>query len=203
MTKQTWFMELRRILSILPYAESKKAEEYYKELYEDKKDAGLSDSEILESFGTPYQAASTVIEEYTRENPSFVPPSYNPNTGYAENKVAPTKGQSDNKENNDLLWIVLCVVFFFPVMGLYIAMIAVAFGLYALIVALFACAIGLPVAFIGAMPTPAHICAWIGVALMLIGIAIPLTVGVNFVVKWMFKGTGMLIKTIKRTVTEG
>lgn len=84
MTKQNWFLELRRILSILPDTERIKAEEYYKELYEDKQDAGLSEEEILRSFGTPYQVASTVIEEYAKENPSFVPSGYNEETGYAK-----------------------------------------------------------------------------------------------------------------------
>lgn len=193
MTKNFWFSEFRRTISILPTSEINKAEEYYKELFEDKKDAGYTENEIIESFGSPYQAANGVIEEYMRENPDF----------HREEPISPSKPHSTSREDNRAIWVVLCIVFFFPVAGIFLAMITLAFGLYVGVFAIFATAIGLPLAFIGTSPTIASISAWLGVSLILIAIAIPLTYGVTFLVKKMFQGARYVIARIKQNVMEG
>ena len=53
MTFRNWLEELDKCLGSLPLAERQRAAEFYKELYSDEKEAGMSESEILSVFGSP------------------------------------------------------------------------------------------------------------------------------------------------------
>ncbi len=64
MNKAQWDKRLKKKLSPLGKEEKEKIIAYYDELYYDKKDAGLSEEEILAEFGTPEAAAEKFIEEY-------------------------------------------------------------------------------------------------------------------------------------------
>ena len=61
MTYRQWEKAFRKRLSRLPGEERERA--YYAELYGDKLDAGVSESEIVREFGDPKAAADKIIEE--------------------------------------------------------------------------------------------------------------------------------------------
>lgn len=63
MTQKEWEKKLKRFLSPLPKAEQNQIVEYYREMYGDKRDAGLSEAEILAEFGDPQVCAGRMISE--------------------------------------------------------------------------------------------------------------------------------------------
>ena len=63
MTYRQWEKAFRKQLSRLPKEERERALGYYAELYGDKLDAGVSESEIVREFGDPKAAADKIIEE--------------------------------------------------------------------------------------------------------------------------------------------
>lgn len=63
MTKTQWDRKLKKKLAPLGKDEQRRICDYYDELYNDKKDAGLSEEEILAEFGAPEEAAAKFIEE--------------------------------------------------------------------------------------------------------------------------------------------
>ena len=60
MTYKEWEAKLTELLSGLSKKEIEEATAYYREIYGDKKDAGLSDEEILAGFGTPESCAGKI-----------------------------------------------------------------------------------------------------------------------------------------------
>ena len=63
MTYRQWEKAFKKRLSRLPKEERERALGYYAELYGDKLDAGVSESEIVREFGDPKAAADKIIEE--------------------------------------------------------------------------------------------------------------------------------------------
>lgn len=72
MTFRNWLEELDKCLGSLPLAERQRAAEFYKELYSDEKEAGMSELEILSVFGSPAHAAAEILNnaagEYAHAN---------------------------------------------------------------------------------------------------------------------------------------
>lgn len=64
MTKYEWDRKLKRLLKDLPKEERDRIFEYYDELYEDKADEGMKESEIVERFGDPEAAAEKILADY-------------------------------------------------------------------------------------------------------------------------------------------
>ena len=60
MTYEQWEAKLKELLADASEEEINEAVGYYKEIYSDKKDAGLSDEEILREFGTPEDCAGRI-----------------------------------------------------------------------------------------------------------------------------------------------
>ena len=60
MTYEQWEAKLKEHLADASEEEINEAVGYYKEIYSDKKDAGLSDEEILREFGTPEDCAGRI-----------------------------------------------------------------------------------------------------------------------------------------------
>ncbi|MBE6644264.1 MAG: DUF1700 domain-containing protein [Ruminococcaceae bacterium] len=68
MTYVEWEGELLKCLKNLPETEKHEIIDYYKEMYSDKRDAGLSDEEIIKNFGTPMSCAAKILMEHTAED---------------------------------------------------------------------------------------------------------------------------------------
>ncbi len=62
MNYKTWERQLKKALHGLPKAEKTSATEYYRELYGDKLEAGVSEAEILQEFGSPTNCAARILE---------------------------------------------------------------------------------------------------------------------------------------------
>ena len=67
MTQKKWERALKRFLSPLPRNEQKSIVAYYREMYQDKLELGLSESEILAEFGSPQACAGRMIAESSIE----------------------------------------------------------------------------------------------------------------------------------------
>jgi len=67
MTKYEWENELAKNLKRLPEAESARILDYYNELFLDKADTGLSEKEIIKSFGNPFDVAYKVVYGFEEE----------------------------------------------------------------------------------------------------------------------------------------
>ena len=65
MTYRQWEKTFKKRLSRLPKEERERALGYYAELYGDKLDAGVSESEIVREFGDAKDAADKIIAEYS------------------------------------------------------------------------------------------------------------------------------------------
>lgn len=73
MTKQQWLKRFKRALSSLPREECTAAVQYYNELYEDKRENGESEADILEEFGLPESAAAGISGEREKGKPTERP----------------------------------------------------------------------------------------------------------------------------------
>lgn len=212
MTRNQWFAELSRLLSVLPKEEAEKARDYYNELYADKQEAGASEEEILREFGRPYDVSREIISSFLQENPGYAIPDYDRGTGYAEtqekkenrpysppSRPAPKNTSSD--DGNRVLWIILCIVFAIPVGCLYIAMAALAFGLWCGVFALIASGVFVPIVSIVTEPlsSGAILCV-LGIGLILVAVGIFFGTLVEFIVKYMFKGVNTFLAFLKKSI---
>lgn len=67
MTKYEWESELRKNIHRLPNEEIQRVLEYYGELFADKAERGLSETEIVSQFGNPIDVADKILSEYEGE----------------------------------------------------------------------------------------------------------------------------------------
>lgn len=91
MTQKKWERTLKRFLSPLPKSEQKSIVAYYREMYQDKLDLGLSEQEILNEFGDPQVCAGRMIAESSIEQKT---PSATNNPFAQEYKAKPIKSAS-------------------------------------------------------------------------------------------------------------
>lgn len=64
MTKFEWERQLKKGISGLPHSEQQRVLDYYGELFSDKIDAGMSESEIIAEFGNPYDVANRILVDF-------------------------------------------------------------------------------------------------------------------------------------------
>ena len=91
MTWKKWSRELKRFLSPLPRSERQTIVAYYREMFEDKLDLGLTEQEILTEFGNAQSCAGRMIAESSIEQESPVAQN---NPFVREYKVKPLKRSS-------------------------------------------------------------------------------------------------------------
>lgn len=65
-----WITELKQNLLSVPESERRRVMDYYAEAYADRRAAGFSESEIIDGFGAPYDAAQAILEG---ESPADMP----------------------------------------------------------------------------------------------------------------------------------
>ncbi len=68
MTKYEWERELRKNIQRLPSDEVDKILDYYDELFEDKAERGMRESDIIYEFGNPFDVARKIMNEFDAEN---------------------------------------------------------------------------------------------------------------------------------------
>lgn len=94
MTQKKWERTLKRFLSPLPKSEQKSIVAYYREMYQDKLDLGLSESEILAEFGDPQVCAGRMIAESSIEQKTPPTTTATNNPFAQEYKAKPIKSAS-------------------------------------------------------------------------------------------------------------
>lgn len=68
MTYNEWRDELKSNLLSVSESERKRVLDYYAEAYADRREAGFSESEIINGFGAPYDAAKRILADNASEN---------------------------------------------------------------------------------------------------------------------------------------
>lgn len=70
MKKREWEKRFLKALKSLPKYEREEALEYYREMYGDKAESGLSEREILQEFGIPERCAERILNEQYANRPA-------------------------------------------------------------------------------------------------------------------------------------
>lgn len=145
MTYKEWESELLGYLKNLSEKEKNEAIEYYREMYGDKTDAGMSTENILKNFGTPRLAAARILMESANDSENKEEPEKT-----TENKLPKVKNELSNlaqraKKSVKGISVSKCVGWFFitvlvliPIFAVVLSVIA---SLFAVTVAGGACAL--------------------------------------------------------------
>ena len=75
MSYKEWERALLKQLTVLPKNERLSITDYYREMYGDKQDLGLTDEEILQEFGSPEACAKKILSEARETGSSAKTPS--------------------------------------------------------------------------------------------------------------------------------
>ncbi len=118
MTWKKWERVLKRYLSPLPKSERQTIVAYYREMFEDKLDSGLTEQEILAEFGAPQACAGRMIAESSIEQEAPVPAS---NPFVQEYKAKPIKSTSAGEAVGMVFFTILLVV---PILAVWVSVIA-------------------------------------------------------------------------------
>ena len=196
MTYKEWESCLVEELKGLPTAECLKITDYYKEMYGDRLDAGMSEEAILAEFGSPKSCAEKILAENAVENAE----------SKGNKKNAPTVSNNDNSQvANNMRRIVVGILF-----SLFVG-IPLAAVLVSIVVALGAVCISgtagivasLAYLFIGAFTaTGAGIVAHIGMAIAAMGICGFLGLGGYYATKYCAIYSYKLMKTIYKGILK-
>ncbi len=141
-----WRDELKNNLLCVSESERKRVLDYYAEAYADRRSAGFSESEIIDGFGAPYDAAQAILDDNEAENFNScgnMPRQSDFCEEFKGEKDVPIKADSgdasskkesseSNKKGrtNILLFVILCIVMAGLAVGIFSAM----FGLLAAII---------------------------------------------------------------------
>ena len=128
-----WVTQLNDNLLGVPETERRRVLDYYAEAYADRRAAGFSESEIIDGFGAPYDAAQAILEndtfaENTEKNTiqvdkteySAPPPHY----VYAP---PPPRPKAERKDRS-WVFVVLCIIFAIPIFALVMSMAGITIG---------------------------------------------------------------------------
>lgn len=194
-----WQDELESYLYSLPREEKNKAFSYFSEMYADKREAGLSEEEIVESFGPPYDVAKRILSESGQPADEFFygapPEAFLPreerigrersDRGYSErNYPPPEKEDAPKKKERSFGHVLGGVILAIILLSLTVSLIGVPVGLITDGFALLGAAIG---AMVSGSFSGAEGAAAIGGAAMLVGGALIVLAPVGYLVGLMWK----------------
>ena len=129
-----WITELKANLMGVSEAERRKVLDYYAEAYADRRAAGFSESEIIDGFGAPYDAAQAILENDTGEVKSTENSTRIDNSEQTPPPAptAPTSSHSSQppahapkKKRNGVL-IAVCIIASFLILSLLCSLITIA-----------------------------------------------------------------------------
>ncbi len=182
MTYVQWESEFEKCIGSLPKNEKDEIIGYYREIYADKREAGLSDEEIIKNFGEPMLAAAKILmENSTEEKDSKGAEAAEP-SAEANKSEAPAKFKIPTPRFRGKITVASVVGWFFLIVLFAIPLAAVLISAFAALAALTAS--GLAIAVSGAALTVASpfafflgytvpgVFATLGCALAMVGIGI-------------------------------
>ena len=195
MTFRQWEYELRDMLRDIPESELRSITDYYAEIYDDKREAGFSDADILAEFGTPKECANRIrsegIDGIAAKRP--IKDAVSDTLASAKDKVKIPSGSG-------IAGLVLLTIFaIIPLAAVLISLIA-AFGSVSISGGALAVggAAGIGYSFIQLISGygfPIFLSS-LGLSLALIGTGIPLGIGFYYVTKYLSIGSYKLIRSI-------
>lgn len=113
MTYIQWEREFQKCIKSLPEQEKQEIIGYYRELYADKREEGLSDDEIIKNFGTPMLCAATIMmdnasdEKESSETEKKLPPTQK------EKKASPENADTPRSRSRGRITVASVVGWFF------------------------------------------------------------------------------------------
>ena len=135
MTYNEWRDELKSNLLCVPESEMLRVLDYYAEAYADRRDAGYSEYEITAEFGAPYDAAQRILsesEEYPadivdqRPDPQYFHPK--DQEPIQEFMQEPSQNTQSKSGDNNLTFVLLCVVFAIPIFSIFMTLVGITIG---------------------------------------------------------------------------
>lgn len=195
MTFRQWEYELRDILRDVPETELRSITDYYAEIYDDKREAGFSDADILAEFGTPKECASRIRSEGIEGVASK-----RPIKDAVSDTIASAKDRVKIPSGSGIAGLVLLTIFaIIPLAAVLVSLIA-AFGSVSIGGGALAVggAAGIGYSFIqliGGYGFPIFLSS-LGLSLAMIGTGIPLGIGFYYVTKYLSIGSYKLIRSI-------
>lgn len=131
MTYNEWIDQLKQNLLGVSEAERRRVLDYYAEAYADRRAAGFSESEIINGFGAPYDAAQAILENDTAAENTTNDSQHNEqnSTPYSP-PPAVNQPAAEAKKKNDYTWVfvILCIVLAIPIFSLIMTMVGITIG---------------------------------------------------------------------------
>ena len=139
-----WVTQLNSNLLSVSEEERRRVVDYYAEAYADRRAAGFSEAEIIDGFGAPYDAAQAILDSESvssggeRAGYTPPPPSSSRYTSPPPADAAPSAPTSSpyappprekKKENYSWVFVLLCIIFAGPIIGLVAAMVGITIGI--------------------------------------------------------------------------
>lgn len=122
-----WVTQLNANLLGVPEAERRRVLDYYAEAYADRRAAGFSESEIIEGFGAPYDAAQAILEgEFESGETEKATPTRK--TEDSTPPPPPPPPAPEKKSDYTWLFVLLCVVLAVPIFSLVMTMVGITIG---------------------------------------------------------------------------
>ena len=126
MTYNQWESEFKKYLKSLPEKEKNEIIDYYREMYGDKRESGISDEEIIEAFGSPATCASKILTENTSEETEVKEENDIPKKNEALEKFVAFCRSTPKKINAASLvgWFFLITLFLIPLAAVLVSALA-------------------------------------------------------------------------------
>lgn len=222
MKKYDWDKQLRRELRSLPEDERETILDYYNEIFEDKRDRGERETEIIASFGSPYAVAEKILRESRsggtfRGNASYSADSigvrkddtlygfetetYRASAKIPKNSRAEFAVADEGKKSGGgrvAVFIILLIIFWIPILAITVSVFAVLFAFVAAFVAVIAA--GGFVAVIGFIDAASGVGAAVGLVEIGAGIFV---VGVGLLLCPVCLWFGKIVWRLFRSVCRG
>lgn len=223
MTYIQWRDELDECLRSLPVEEREKVFSYFSEMYADKRDAGLSEREIISEFGAPYDVARRILNENkvydedenffeTEDEPAPLTRAERRKYRREERKERAAKTNTEPTPSADgqnargegtLLVVLLCLVIWFPLFfGLATAAFLITVGFIAAPIALIGSGLCMIVSSIGGMiagGATAYL-YMLGAGVLTLGVGVFLAPLFFYALKQIFKLLGKLFSQVNALI---
>lgn len=189
MTMHEYLSALESGLKQLPEEERKKQVSYYRELFADMKEEGLSEEEIAEKLGSPKRAAEEILAEFPL--PTLIKTRVRPKNGWTVlNVILLILGAP--------IWISVAVALLAVILSIYIVIWSVVVVLFCVVLAILAAGILGIVLFVvnlEAAAVPSLLA--LGLGLLCLGLTIPAFLGALAATKGVCKLTGRIARWIR------
>ena len=195
MTQDSFLKELREALSGLPEEDIRESLAYYREIIEDKTEAGMSEAEAVSSLGSPISVAHTIMMEMPL--PKILKSKYKKKTGWRAWELLLLILGSP-------IWLSLLIAAFAVAISLYAVLWTIAIALWATDASLLGVGGGCLLVFaVSLFTAPPTALLYLGVALFSFGLALLLFLLARYMTVYFAKLSKASLKAIKAILIGG